>query len=63
MSICCYDIQGRCIVGSLENNSINGVWHSEPMQEIRRGFDEAQKQKQSKRKVDNDLFPELCRGC
>jgi len=63
VSICCYDIQGRCIVGSLENNSINGVWHSKPMQEIRRGFDEAQKQKRARRKVDNDLFPELCREC
>jgi hypothetical protein len=63
VSICCYDIQGRCIVGSLENNSINGIWHSKPMREIRRGFDEAQKQKRGRRKVDNNLFPELCRGC
>lgn len=63
MSICCYDIQGRCIVGTLENNSINGIWHSKPMQAIRDGFDKAQKQKRSRRKVDEELFPELCREC
>lgn len=63
MSICCYDLQGRCVVGSLENNSIKGIWHSKPMQEIRQGFEKAQKQKRAKRKVDNGLFPELCREC
>lgn len=62
-SICCYDIQGRCIVGSLETNSLNGVWHSEPFQRLRRGFDEAQAQHKKGVRVDNDLFPELCRKC
>jgi uncharacterized Fe-S cluster-containing radical SAM superfamily protein len=42
VGLCCYDINGKVIVGNLrrnakgEANSIHGIWHGEPMRKIRK---------------------------
>jgi len=62
-TICCYDIRAKCIVGTLEENSINGIWKSPALTDVRWGFDEAQQQHREGGPVDDEFFPELCREC
>jgi len=63
VTICCYDIRAKCIVGTLEENSINGIWKSPALTDVRWGFDEAQQQHREGGPVDDEFFPELCREC
>ena len=50
VGICCYDIGKRHVLGTLNNNSIHGVWLSEPYQKLRKGFLKGN-------------YPALCKDC
>jgi len=64
VGLCCYDINGKVIVGNLRRNekgvanSIHGIWHGEPMKKIREVMMLWQK---SGGKAGS--LPELCERC
>jgi radical SAM protein with 4Fe4S-binding SPASM domain len=52
---CCYDIEGKAIVGNLGRQTLTEVWNSERYVDLRRRIDAAA--------VRPDEEPELCKSC
>jgi len=52
---CCYDIEGKAIVGNLGRQTLTEVWNSPPYVDLRRRIDNAYRRP--------DEEPELCRSC
>ena len=52
---CCYDIEGKHIVGNLARNTLEEVWSSPRYVELRRRIDNAYR--------DPDNEPDVCRSC
>ncbi len=50
IGICCYDIGATLRMGTLENNSINGVWRATPYKRLRENWLKGQ-------------YPKLCENC
>lgn len=58
VTICCYAIDQGPVMGSLESNSLHGIWHAVPFQNLRQEF-----LKYQETKGKDGTLPTLCENC
>jgi len=48
---CCYDYNGRFVLGNMREQTLSDIWNGEKIQSLRREF------------IDNRVENELCKNC